>query len=112
MSGVRRRRRFCTLAGMLELEGLEPGGALLWGLRKATAVRGWVLPEIQRACGFEPKQVAPTGADELRIMMGRTRRVTVESVAAIRGGRIAAEPLDRSFCKRLCDYRDVCRIEL
>ncbi len=103
---------FLYLSGMQAAESLEPGGALLWGLRKEVTVRGWVLPEIHRAYGFDAKMVAPTSADELRVLVDRTRDVTSASVAAIRMGRIAAEPLDRGFCKKFCDYRDICRIEL
>ncbi|MBI1355821.1 MAG: hypothetical protein GC160_15890 [Acidobacteria bacterium] len=95
----------------LALQGLKPGGALLWALRKDAALAGWAVESLYERFDLG-KQVSRQTPEQLAGLLEQAERTTAEAVRAIRAGRIEAAPLDRDYCGRFCDYRSLCRVQL
>ena len=100
------------LAGLERGRGLRPGGALYWGLRGETSAYGWLAEEVAERYTLPKNAKVDIDSDRVRTLVDEAERSAAEAVVEIRSGRIEAAPLDRSFCARLCDFRDVCRIPL
>jgi ATP-dependent helicase/DNAse subunit B len=85
--------------------GLKPIGMLYCGLRKKVSWNGWHL----NYPGLQAVGEART-PEAMRDLIAVAEQRTISSHEEILSGRIEAKPKDDDFC-RLCDYRDVCRIE-
>jgi hypothetical protein len=82
-----------------------------WGLRRKTTVMGWVVD------GLFPKEQLLDGddtlsAEEFQQRLDRAVETALGAIGEIRAGRIEVDPVDRGFCRRFCDFRAVCRVEL
>ncbi len=99
------------LLGLEREKGIRPAGIRFWGLRNKTTVRGWVAKDLLPAKAIleNDTQLPET---EFRDMLAQGEGRIVRTIDEIRGGRIEVAPADRDFCKRVCLFRDVCRIEL
>jgi len=98
------------LAGLTQ-QGRQPAGALLWGLRGKTTLAGWALEPI--AASVEGKNAVEGKSPAfLAELLSSAQASTSKAVSEIRSGRIEAAPIDTEFCKKYCDFRDLCRIEL
>lgn len=103
---------------LLYLAGLgrgnyQLGGALLWSLRGKTSVGGWLSTPVYQRCQV-PADNKTTREEPPAALADRVRQAEQRAAAAIariRAGDIQVEPLDRSFCSRLCDFRGVCRVD-
>ena len=99
------------LLGLEREKGIRPAGMRFWGLRNKTTVRGWVAKDLLPAKAILEKDTQLTET-EFRDMLTQGEGRIVRTIDEIRGGRIEVAPVDRDFCKRVCLFRDVCRIEL
>jgi ATP-dependent helicase/DNAse subunit B len=99
------------LLGLERNFGVRPAGMLFWGLRRKTTLTGWVLQEMFPGDQRLTDDIG-LSAPELRRKLDTALDVAVETIAKIRGGSIEVKPRDREFCRRFCDFRDVCRVEL
>jgi len=99
------------LLALERAEGLIPAGVRFWGLKKQTAMAGWVnedrLPEQYR---HEKDELLSDGRFHRRL--AEAEALVGEKVAEIRAGRIAVDPRDKDVCRSYCAFRDLCRIEL
>ncbi len=99
------------LLGLERNLGIRPAGMRFWGLRRKTTVMGWVVdglfPEDQLLDGDEA--LSP---EEFHQRLDRAVETALDAIKDIRAGRIEVEPVDRGFCRRFCDFRAVCRVEL
>jgi ATP-dependent helicase/DNAse subunit B len=99
------------LLGLERNHGIRPAGMRFWGLRRKTTVMGWIIedlfPKDQILDGDEALSLA-----EFRAKLDSALQTALGAIAEIRSGRIEVEPRDREFCRRFCDFRSVCRIEL
>jgi len=100
------------LAGLERGRGLRPGGAIYWGLRGETSAYGWLAEDVAERYRLPKNAKVDVDSDRVRVLVDEAERSAAEAVIEIRSGRIEAAPLDRSFCARFCDFRDVCRIPL
>ena len=98
------------LLGLERERGVRPVGMRFWGLRDKTTVRGWVVKDLLSPQAILEKDTQLTEA-EFRDMLARSEEFVIGKIGEIRQGRIEVAPLDRDFCKRVCLFRDVCRIE-
>lgn len=90
------------LAALEQELACDPGGLLLCGLRGETTFAGAATVETD---GLQ--EIAP---GDLRALLDAAGAAAADAAGAILRGTIAAEPRDRDFCGRSCDYADVCRI--
>ena len=99
------------LLGLQRLQNVRPAGMRYWGLRGRTTLRGWVVEELlpKGASQKDDQKIDEAG---FQAILDRAGNIAVEKVKEIRGGSIAVDPDDRDVCKRSCEFRDVCRIEL
>ena len=98
------------LLGLERARGVRPAGMRFWGLRDKTTVRGWVVKDLLPPEAVLEKDTQLTEA-EFREMLARSEQFVIGKIDEIRQGRIEVAPADRDFCKRVCLFRDVCRIE-
>ena len=98
------------LLGLERERGIRPVGMRFWGLRDKTTVRGWVVKDLLPPQAILEKDTQLTEA-EFREMLTRSEEFVIGKIGEIRQGRIEVAPLDRDFCKRVCLFGDVCRIE-
>lgn len=108
--GVRLQAQLYLL-GLERNFGVRPAGMLFWGLRRKTTLTGWVLKEIFPEDQRLNDDIALSASD-LRRKLDTALEISAETIAKIRAGQIEVEPRDRDFCRRFCDFRDVCRVEL
>jgi ATP-dependent helicase/DNAse subunit B len=99
------------LLGLQRNHGIRPAGMRFWGLRRKTTVMGWVVD------GLFPKEQLLEGddalsAEEFQQRLDRAVETALGAIGEIRAGRIEVDPVDRGFCRRFCDFRAVCRVEL
>ena len=99
------------LLGLEREKGIHPVGMRFWGLRNKTTVRGWVAKDLLPSKAILEKDTQLTET-EFRDMLTQGEALIVRTIDEIRDGRIEVAPMDRDFCKRVCLFRDVCRIEL
>lgn len=99
------------LAGLRSERGLQPGGMLYIGLRRKTGVSGWLREDVLRTTEF-PKDVHRIDADDMEAIVDAAERRAARCAQEIRAGNIAVEPSDPEHCRKYCDFRDVCRVEL
>ena len=99
------------LLGLEREKGIHPVGMRFWGLRNKTTVRGWVVKDLLSSQAILEKDTQLTDT-EFRDMLTRSEQFVIGKIDEIRQGRIEVAPMDRDFCKRVCLFRDVCRIEL
>jgi ATP-dependent helicase/DNAse subunit B len=99
------------LLGLERNHGIRPAGMRFWGLRRKTTVMGWVIdglfPADQMLDGDQALSLA-----EFRAKLDDALHTALRAIGEIRAGRIEVEPRDRDFCRRFCDFRGVCRVEL
>ncbi len=99
------------LLGLERNHGIRPAGMRFWGLRRKTTVMGWVLEDLfpgdQILDGDETLSPA-----EFRARLDRALQTALGAIGEIRQGRIEVAPRDHEFCRRFCDFRSVCRVEL
>ena len=94
---------------MLYLAALEqdaryaPAGMLLCGLRGETSYAG---VSVDGAGGLDALT-----ADEMRQLLDTARSEAARAVGGILQGAIAVRPRDRAFCKRICEFGSVCRVD-
>ncbi len=98
------------LLGLERARGVRPAGMRFLGLRDKTTVRGWVVKDLLPPHAVLEKDTQLTEA-EFREMLTRSEEFVTATIDEIRQGRIEVAPVDRDFCKRVCLFRDVCRIE-
>jgi ATP-dependent helicase/DNAse subunit B len=99
------------LLGLQRNLGIRPAGMRFWGLRRKTTLKGWIVE------GLFPKDHILEGdetlsAVELEAKLNGALQIAIQAIGEIRDGRIEVEPRDRDFCRRFCDFRAVCRVEL
>ena len=99
------------LLGLEREKGIHPVGMRFWGLRNKTTVRGWVVKDLLSSQAILEKDTQLTDT-EFRDMLTLSEQFVIGKIDEIRQGRIEVAPVDRDFCKRVCLFRDVCRIEL
>ena len=99
------------LIGLEREKGLRPVGLRYWGLRHKTTMRGWVVDGL---CPPEliQKKDQRLSEDGFRAMLNDALLRASDAIEQIRGGRIEADPADRTVCNSYCPFRDVCRIQL
>lgn len=90
------------LAALEQELDCDPGGMLLCGLRGETTFAGAATVATE---GLQ--EIAP---GDLQALLSAAAAAATDAVGAILQGTIAAEPRDRDFCSRSCDYANVCRI--
>ena len=98
------------LLGLERERGVRPAGLRFLGLRDKTTVRGWVVKGLLPPQAVLEKDTQLTEA-EFREMLTRSEEFVTAKIGEIRQGRIEVAPADHEFCKRVCLFRDVCRIE-
>ena len=99
------------LLGLQRNLGIRPAGMRFWGLRRKTTVMGWVVQ------GLFPSDLVLDGdeslsPDDFQSKLDKALQNAITAIDEIRGGRIQVEPRDSDFCRRFCDFRSVCRVEL
>ncbi len=99
------------LAGLRE-QGLRPGGMLYIGLRGKTVIAGSLRDDILVDWEAPKTGVERVSAVELDRIVGIARDRVAEQAARIRAGDIEVTPPDPDHCRKYCDYRDICRVEL
>ena len=92
-------------------KGLRPAGLRYWGLRNRTTMRGWV---VEGLCPPEliQKRDLRLSEEGFQSMLHDALLRASDAIEQIRGGRIEADPADRTVCNTYCPFRDVCRIQL
>ena len=103
-----RRKSICS--GSSAREGSVPRVCVFWGFETKLTVRGWVVKGLLPPQAVLEKDTQLTEA-EFREMLTRSEEFVTAKIGEIRQGRIEVAPADRDFCKRVCLFRDVCRIE-
>ena len=94
---------------MIYLAALEQGaryaptGMLLCGLRGKTSYAG---VSVDGAGGLDALT-----ADEMRDLLDTAKAQAARAVGGILEGAIAVRPRDRAFCKRICEFGRVCRVD-
>lgn len=83
--------------------GLAPAAMLYCSLKGGVEYAGWGEPIEGIDC--VPEEFTRAWLDE-------AVEKVLSAAAQIRGGRIAPEPVDTEPCRRYCDFRDACRIDL
>jgi len=88
--------------------GLRPAGAVFYGLRGEPSRGGWYVEGLAPA---EPA-LRPRGEEEFRAWREAALQRALAVLAEVGQGRVEVQPRDRQYCRRACDYREVCRISL
>jgi ATP-dependent helicase/DNAse subunit B len=99
------------LLGLERNLGIRPAGMRFWGLRRKTTVMGWVIDGLFPADQMLDGDQALSPA-AFRAKLDNALNTALQAIGEIRAGRIQVEPRDRDFCRRFCDFRGVCRVEL
>jgi ATP-dependent helicase/DNAse subunit B len=99
------------LLGLERNLGIRPAGMRFWGLRRKTTVMGWVIDGVFPADQILDGDQSLSPA-EFRAKLDNALSNALRAIGEIRAGRIQVEPRDRDFCRRFCDFRGVCRVEL
>jgi ATP-dependent helicase/DNAse subunit B len=99
------------LVGLERNLGLRPAGMRFWGLRRKTTLMGWIHEGL-----FSKDQVLDgdevLGPEEFRAKLDAALATARTAIEEIRGGRIEVDPRERDFCRRFCEFHDICRVEL
>ncbi len=94
------------ILGVQRKHGARLGGMALCGVRGVTSYAGWSAVE-----GYPHDSVAYRSEGELQLLVESARAAAAKIVSEVRGGAVEAAPRDTGVCKRLCEYKTVCRID-
>lgn len=99
------------LLGLEREKGIRPAGMRFLGLRNKTTVTGWINKDLLPSKAILRMDKRLTEA-EFREMLTQGEDLIARTIDRIREGHLEIAPMDRDFCRRVCRFRDVCRIEL
>ena len=93
------------MLGLQQEHRARPGGMALCGIRGSTSYEGWSVVKDDPS-----GSVALVSEESLQRMTASARTVAARVIRKVRTGAIAVAPRDTDVCKRLCEYKAVCRI--